>query len=194
MEIPLELTIQPRRRKGAGKLLCMGLLALIQAGCHSARQFVPLPSTAEAPSANVARIYVFHREGSGIFPVVDGTKLIGHAPEHRYVGWEREAGTATLVTGMGMLPLRIGGGFGRVVDVPHDPGLVFTEPGKRKPKTVFEAVSRNVKVEGGKTYFVVLDGPGWSTHPVKIQVVDEATGNRLVTKAGKPRVKMPDGP
>jgi|ERR1051325_6980751 hypothetical protein len=170
---------------------CALALAIVVVGCSGSRQFVALPGIGTGVvNGKLGRIYVVHVHGSGRYPVVDGIKVIGELDNDCYLGWDREPGTANLVSGFGFVPLKTGAGlFGGGTAIPHDPSMEFTIDGKRR--TIVEPVSRNVRVDAGKTYYLTLTGPsGFSSKPVEIERLDEAHGAALIAKSKKARVDV----
>lgn len=165
-------------------LCCVSFCCLIVAGCASSHQVTELPDPRDTvPKNGLARIYVIHKHSRGQFAVADGNKLIGEAGVGCFVGWEREAGPATIITGALVRRNRGANPFASI----EDSSLTYDYKGS--PHTFLTPVSRNLKVEPGKIYYVLLDW-SWSTSSFTIDFADEKTGKALLEKSNKPRVKI----
>ena len=181
---------QRKRLNGILKQLSLTLVCLVVAGCAGSRQFTQFPDqTAAVPENDLARIYVIRMRGDARLPVADGNKLIGDANAKHYLCWEREPGTATIIAGLGMIRLR----SGQKTLLPKDSSVSFSYKGQLH--TMVYPFSRNIKVEAGKTYFVLVDIPpgefrSLSRGYIDLSVADEATGKALLAKSGKPRLKI----
>jgi hypothetical protein len=163
-------------------VLCACVASLVLGGCTFSRQFIPLPDHSSPPGNGRARIYAIHHKGSGRFAVADGNRLIGEACAGCYVGWEREPGMATIITG-GLVRLERGANpFASI----QDTSVSYNFDGK--PHTFLTPVSKNVKVEAGKTSYVLL-GFSWSQNSLTVDVLDEPTGSALLKTCKTPTVE-----
>jgi hypothetical protein len=167
-------------------LLCA---LLVLTGCASSRQLVPFPDqNATDVQAGMARIYAIHTDGKGPFPVVDGTKLIGEISGGCYVCWEREPGTATIITGQRIVK-KSDASYGTWERMGYlDASVSLSILGK--PHNVLVPVSHNFTFEAGKTYYIVLEK---KTMPekVKVQLTDEKTGSTLLLRNKRASVRIP---
>ena len=171
------------------KQIPLTLVCFIVAGCAGARQFTHFPDhTSALPDSGLARIYVIRMRGDARLPVADGNKLIGDANAKHFLCWDREPGTATIIAGLGMIRLRSGHKTG----LPQDSSVSFNYKGQLH--TMVYPFSRNLKVEAGKTYFVLVDIPPGEFRSlnkgyIDLAVADETTGKALLAKCGKPHLK-----
>jgi hypothetical protein len=171
------------------------LLGLVLSGCTSTRQFTSFPET-NSPPPGRGRIYALHPESTGNFAIADGNKLIGEVAEGGYLAWDREPGTATIITGALMRTdklkrlLRAHTKKSAVELGLQDSSVTFNYKGK--PHTIIMPVSRNVRVEAGKTYYVVVGAKstGWRfENPYTIDAADEKAGSALLVKSKKPKLQ-----
>jgi hypothetical protein len=177
-----------------GMLKAVGglVLSTVLSGCTSSRQFTSLPDPNSPPPPGQGRVYAIHHESNGNFAIADGNKLIGEAAEGGYVAWDREPGTATIITGALMRLdkwqrlVRTGGKNPFEMGL-QDASVVMNFKGK--PHTILTPVSRNVRVEAGKSHYVVVSWK-WSGSTFTIDAADEKTGAALLARSKKPKVQM----